>query len=194
MKPRILPALLAIALVACAARGTTPLPAASGGGSDSEPSSSELGTFDQPALEKTFDTVFTHEDLTFSKSRYTAGYRLPLSLEFTIHPADQAKRILETSLRLSVDRPDSEVALERTWFKLMLSHQPAALEWLRQQRDDYLARPGPDTSIRSMFGPVCTGFFTFGAETSASGRSTTMGYFVETQDAHVNCNGLPDGT
>ena len=42
-----------------------------------------------------------------------------------------------------------------------------------------------------MFGPACAGFFAFGADTSPTGEATTMGYFIETQDAHVNCQGTP---
>jgi hypothetical protein len=123
-------------------------------------------------------------------SLFTADYRLPLGLEFTIDPADQTQQILETSLTLSTDRDESDVTIERAWFRLMLGHQPKALAWVRDQRDEYLAAPGPDVSVRSLFGPVCVGFFAFGSKTSASGKATTMGYFVETQYANVNCHGL----
>jgi hypothetical protein len=187
MIARVLAVLMALALGACAARGTTPAPA-TGSASGSALPATELGTFDQPALEAKFDTVFSHDDLTESKSRYTSDYRLPLGLEFTIHPADPSKRILETSLRLSVDRIPAQVAIERIWFRLMFRHSPEALAWVREQRDDYLAAPGPDSSVRRRFGPVCAGFFAFGSATSASGKATTMGYFVETQDADVNCH------
>jgi hypothetical protein len=193
MLPRLVVVLLALALGACTAPASSSSTAPSGGASGSALPGMELGTFDQEALEAKFGTVFTHEDLTESKSRYISDFRLPLGLEFTIHPADQTKRILETSVRLSVSRDPSQVAIERLWFRLMLAHQPDALEWLRQERDDYLAAPGPDVSVRSMFGPVCTGFFAFGSATSATGKATTMGYFVETQDAHVNCHDTPSG-
>ena len=193
MLPRVAIAVLVVVLVACT--GTEATPSAAG---SPVPSSgfgaNELGTFDQAALESTFHTIFTHEDLTFEKSRYVSDYHLPLGLEFTIHPSDQKKRILETSLRLSLERADSDVAIEKIWFRLMERYQPKVLDWLRKQRDDYLKQPGADASIRSMFGPICAGFFAFGSATSANGKATSMGYFVETQDAHVNCHGTPDGS
>lgn len=190
MIPRILATLIALAtLGACAATGATPLAGGGDGASGSESPATVMGTFDQEALEAKFETVFTRDELTESKRRYTADYKLPLGLEFTIHPADEMRRILETSLRLSVGRNGSDVAIERVWFRLMLRRQPEALRWLRDQRDEYLADPGADVSIRSLFGPLCAGFFAFGSETSPDGKATTMGYFVETQDAHVNCQG-----
>jgi len=150
-----------------------------------------LGAFDRASLQRTFGTVLSEQDLTETKRRYTADYHLPLGLEFTIDPADASMQLLETTLRLSVDRPASEQQIERDWFRLYSSHQPEAMDWIRKQRDDYLAKPGRDTSIRSMFGPACAGFFAFGADTSPTGKATTMGYFIETQDAHVNCQERP---
>ena len=150
-----------------------------------------LGPFDRAALQKTFGTVLSEQDLTENKRRYTADYHLPLGLEFTIDPADPAMQLLETTLRLSVDPTPAEEKVQQDWFRQFSAHQPAALDWIRKQRDHYLAQPGPDESIRSMFGPACAGFFAFGAETSPTGKATTMGYFIETQDAHVNCQGTP---
>jgi hypothetical protein len=179
---------LALASCATTTTGSNP-PLGSGGPSGAALPTTELGRFDQAALEARFDTVFTHADLTETMSLYTADYRLPLGLEFTTDPADETHQILETSLTLSTDRDESGVAIERSWFRLMLGHQPEALAWVRDQRDQYLAAPGQDVSIRSRFGPVCAGFFAFGSKTSPSGKATTMGYFVETQYANVNCHG-----
>jgi hypothetical protein len=192
---RLAACLVAAALLSGCGAAAQPTngPGASGGASDEIPAT-VLGTFDQPALEARFGTVFTHEDLTEEKSRYTSDYRLPLGLEFTIHPSDTQKRVLETSVRLSTSRPADQVAVEKSWFHLMERYQPDVLAWLARQRDDYLAHPDADASVRSMFGPVCAGFFAFGSATSLDGRPTTMGYFVETQDAHVNCHGTPDGS
>ena len=150
-----------------------------------------LGAFDRASLQRTFGTVLSEQDLTETKRRYTADYHLPLGLEFTIDPADPSMQLLETTLRVSVERTPAEQKIERDWFRLYSAHQPEAMDWIRKQRDDYLAKPGQDTSIRSMFGPACAGFFAFGADTSPTGRATTMGYFIETQDAHVNCQGTP---
>ena len=186
--PRIAAILMAVALGACVAEGASP-PFGSGDAGSSGLPSTELGTFDISKYQATFDTVLTKQDLTETKRRYTADYQPPLGLEFTIHPDDETKRILETSLRLSVDRTAAEMKVERIWFRVMLAHQPEALTWIREQRDHYLAEPGADVSIRTLYGPVCAGFFAFGAETSPGGKATTMGYFVETQDAHVNCQG-----
>jgi hypothetical protein len=186
---RVVTVVIVLALAACATTTGSNPPPGTGGPSGAGLPTTELGTFDQAALEAKFDTVFTHDDLTETRSRYTADYRLPLGLEFTVDPADETKRILETSLKLSTDRDESRVAIERTWFRLMLDHQPEALAWVRDKRDEYLAAPGPDVSIRSLFGAVCAGFFAFGSKTSPSGKATTMGYFVETQDANVNCHG-----
>jgi hypothetical protein len=178
-----------LALTACATTTGSNPPRGTGDPSGAALPTTELGTFDRAALEARFDTVFTHADVTETMSLYTADYHLPLGLEFTIDPADETQQILETSLTLSTDRDESSVAIERTWFRLMLGHQPDALAWVRDQRDQYLAAPGRDVSIRSMFGAVCTGFFAFGSKTSPSGKATTMGYFVETQYANVNCHG-----
>ena len=163
----------------------------SGGAAGSEGPATVLGAFDRASLQKTFDTVLSEQDLTETKRRYTADYHLPLGLEFTIDPADPAMLLLETTLRLSVERTPAEQTVERDWFRMVAAHQPEALDWIRKQRDDYLAKPGPDESIRSMFGPACAGFFAFGAETSPTGKAETMGYFIETQDAHVNCQATP---
>lgn len=51
---------------------------------------------------------------------------------------------------------------QRAWFRLVRRQQPEALEWIREQRDQYPAGPGPYVSIRTIFGPVCTGFFAYG--------------------------------
>ena len=165
--------------------------AVSGGATGSEGPATVLGAFDRASLQETFDTVLSEQDLTETTRRYTADYHLPLGLEFTIDPADAAMQLLETTLRVSVERTPAEQTVERDWFRLFSAHQPEALDWIRKQRDDYLAKPGPDESIRSMFGPACAGFFAFGAETSPTGKATTMGYFIETQDAHVNCQETP---
>jgi hypothetical protein len=185
--------ILALALCACGVPAPASNPA-SGGPTGSEGPATVLGAFDRATLQQTFDTVLSEEDLTETKRRYTADYHLPLGLEFTIDPADPAMLLLETTLRLSVNRSPGERKVEDDWFRVFSAHQPEALDWIRRQRDDYLKKPGPDTSIRSMFGPVCAGFFAFGADTSASGKATTMGYFVETQDAHVNCQGNVSGS
>ena len=184
--PRIA-ALVCVALAACAAPGAT------GGSGSGAPAGSgvpaALGTFDQVALENTFDTTLTDHDLTETKRRYTADYRLPQGLEFTIDPADASQHLLETSLRLSVARTDAEMRVERAWFRVVAPHQAAAVDWIRDQRDRFLAGNRSDVSVRSFFGPVCAGFFAFGAATSPTGKAETMGYFAETQDAHVNCQG-----
>jgi hypothetical protein len=179
---------IVIALAACATTPASNPALGSGGSSGAALPTSELGRFDQAALEAKFDTAFSHSDLTYTMRLYTADYRLPLGLEFTTDPADVSQRIIETTLSLSTDRDEADVAIERTWFRLMLGHQPEALAWVRDQRDQYLAAPGPDVHIRSLFGAVCVGFFAFGSETSPSGKATTMGYFVETQYANVNCH------
>ena len=69
------------------------------------------------------------------------------------------------------DRIGTQVAIERTWFRLMFRHSPDALAWVREQRDDYLAAPGADSSVRRRFGPVCAGFFAFGSATSGQKTS-----------------------
>ena len=151
MLPRVAIAVLVVVLVACT--GTEATPSAAG---SPVPSSgfgaNELGTFDQAALESTFHTVFTHEDLTFEKSRYVSDYHLPLGLEFTIHPSDQKKRILETSLRLSLERADSDVAIEKVWFRVMERYQPKVLDWLRKQ-------PGAEFVRMSGSGATCFALF-----------------------------------
>jgi hypothetical protein len=186
---RVVTVVIVLALAACATTTGSNPPLGTGGPSGAALPTTELGTFDQAAFEARFDTVFSLADLTERMSRTTADYRQPLSLEFTIDPADETQRILETSLTVSTDRDESGVAIERTWFRLMLGQQPDALAWVRDQRDQYLAAPGPDVSIRSLFGAVCAGFFAFGSKTSPSGKATTMGYFVETLYANVNCHG-----
>jgi hypothetical protein len=180
-------ALVAVGLAACAT------PGGGGSGGSGAPTGSTvpaaLGTFDRAALETAFDTTLTENDLTETKRRYTADYRLPLGLEFTIDPADPSRHLLETSIRFSVARTDDEMRAERAWFRLVSPHQPAAVQWIRDQRDRFLAGKRADLSVRSFFGPVCAGFFAFGAATSPTGKAETMGYFAETQDAHVNCQG-----
>jgi hypothetical protein len=184
----VVPVAFALALAACAASGTNPSASADGSGGSDVPATA-LGTMDVPALEAAFDTDFTSHVLTESKRRYTADFKLPLGVTFTTHPDDEQQQILETSVRISTDRPEPEVDVERAWFRLVANHQPEVLAWIREQRDQYLAEPGPDASIRRIFGQVCAGFFAFGAETSPTGKATTMGYFVETRDAHINCQG-----
>jgi hypothetical protein len=179
--------LIVIVLAACA------VPGGSAGDGSEAPTGSNvaaaLGTFDRAALEKTFGTTLTEADLTETKRRYTADYRLPLGLEFTIDPADASQHLLETSIRFSVARTDAEMRVERAWFRLVSPHQPKAVQWIRDQRDRFLAGKRADISVRSFFGPLCAGFFAFGAATSPTGKAETMGYFAETQDAHVNCQG-----
>jgi hypothetical protein len=187
--PRVVTVVMVLALAACATTTGSNPPLGTGGQSGAALPSTELGTFDKAAFEARFDTVFTRNDLTETMSLYTADYRLPLGLEFTIDPADETQGIVQTTLAFSTNRDELDVAIERTWFRLMLGHQPEALAWVRDQRDQYLAAPGPDVSIRSRFGAVCAGFFAFGSKTSPSGKATTMGYFVETQYANVNCHG-----
>jgi len=180
-------ALACVALVACAAPGAT-----GNGGSGAAAGSgvpAALGRFDKAALETTFETTLTDHDLTETKRRYTADYQLPLGLEFTIDPADASQHLLETSLRLSVARTDAEMRVERAWFRLVASHQAAAVDWIQDQRDRFLAGNRADVNVRSFFGPLCAGFFAFGAATSTTGKAETMGYFAETQDAHINCQG-----
>ena len=180
----ILAAVLVVALAGCAIGDSSA--GVGGGPTGSGGPAPVLGTFDRSALESTFDTTLTEQDLTATKRRYTADYRLPLGLEFTIDPADPTS-LVETAVRFSIDRTPAERTVERSWIELMSRLQPDALRWIRRQRDDYLADPGRDLHVRSRFGPVCAGFFTYGAETSATGRADVMGYFVETQEAHVNC-------
>jgi hypothetical protein len=182
-------ALLGVVLTACATPRAT-LTGGSGGPAGSDVPAA-LGTFDRAALETTFATTLTDNDLTETKRRYTADFRLPLGLEFTIDPADASQHLLETSIRFSVARTDAEKQVERAWFRLISPHQPAAAQWIREQRDRFLAGKQTDISVRSFFGPVCAGFFAFGEATSPTGMAETMGYFAETQDAHVNCQGPP---
>ena len=123
----LIAALVCVALAACAAPGAT------GGSGSGAPAGSgvpaALGTFDKVALENTFDTTLTDHDLTETKRSYTADYRLPLGLEFTIDPADATQHLLETSLRPAEVAPlvgFADQAHLTRWFRRVLGVTPAA--------------------------------------------------------------------
>src|SRR5215211_7338281 len=90
-RPRVVTVAMVLALAACATSTGSNPPPSTGDPSGAAGSTSELGRFDQTALEAKFDTAFSHSDLTYTMRLYTADYRLPLGLEFTTDPADESQ-------------------------------------------------------------------------------------------------------
>jgi hypothetical protein len=137
-----------------------------------------LGTFELDAFESRFDVEFSTEDLTQSSNTlYAADLDSSLGLGFIVDPNNA---IVGTSIRSPL--PDDNTATEDQWLAFVAETRPDAAEWLKSERDEYLAAPGGEVSLAESFGELCAGLVAAPPIFEPSRDATYLDMWVQYED------------
>jgi hypothetical protein len=138
-----------------------------------------LGLFDLDAFEGRFDVEFSARTLSESSNiDYAAADEV--GLNFTVDPDDPSNPIVGTGITSRL--PDHNAATVDEWLAFVAETQPDAAEWLRSERDDYLAAPGAEVSLARWFDGLCAGLSTSSPILEPGSDVNSLSMFVQYEE------------